>query len=139
MFPSLILLLLTQQVMRMYNATLLHLAQVLMWSLEPQVLKFATHLYEHMFICFEGCARQVWLSTAFHEDVNHARSFKSLFRDFFSCNFGEHASNRNMLVKEPVVLQLAVKQVSMLHDTVTNICMFVSSTLCSADLGLALK
>uniref|UniRef100_A0A1S4KK89 Fanconi anemia group D2 protein, putative n=1 Tax=Ixodes scapularis TaxID=6945 RepID=A0A1S4KK89_IXOSC len=41
-----------------YSSTVLHLAQVLLWSPEPQVLKFGAHLYQHMFVCFEGSTRQ---------------------------------------------------------------------------------
>ncbi|KAG0421613.1 hypothetical protein HPB47_002511 [Ixodes persulcatus] len=46
------------QVVTSYSSTVLHLAQVLLWSPEPQVLKFGTHLYQHMFVCFGGSTRQ---------------------------------------------------------------------------------
>ncbi|KAK8782009.1 hypothetical protein V5799_016651 [Amblyomma americanum] len=46
------------QVMKVYSRTMMHLAQVLLWCPEPQVLKFGERMYQRMFVCYEGTARE---------------------------------------------------------------------------------
>ncbi|XP_049270178.1 Fanconi anemia group D2 protein homolog [Rhipicephalus sanguineus] len=46
------------QVMKVYSRTMMHLAQVLLWCPEPQVLKFGERMYQRMFVCYEGTTRE---------------------------------------------------------------------------------
>ncbi|KAL3251209.1 hypothetical protein MRX96_055221 [Rhipicephalus microplus] len=44
--------------MKVYSRTMMHLAQVLLWCPEPQVLKFGERMYQRMFVCYEGTTRE---------------------------------------------------------------------------------